>query len=113
MIGLLLGGRGCRARHRSFGRFAIPGAARQKLLDAANGVAVLVQQPVDAVREGDIRWTIIAPVTGALKRTQLRETSLPVAQDMLGNPKFVGEFADGPESLLAFAGWRRQGVSRP
>ncbi len=110
---LLVGGGRWRRGHRSFACLAIRGAACQKLLNAANRVAVLVQQAVDAMRERDIGWTIIAPVAGALKGTQLRETSLPVAQDMLGDSKFVGEFADGSKSLLAFAGWRRQGVRRP
>ncbi len=113
MVGMLVGGGWCRRGHRSFADLAIPGSARQKLLNAAYRVAVLVQQAVDAMRERNIGWTVIAPVAGPLKGTQLRETRFPIAQDMLRNPKFVGEFADGSESLLAFAGWRRQGVSRP
>ena len=90
----------------------LAGAAVEQLLDAADRVAVLVQQPVDAVGEADDGRAVIAAVAGALERPQLREACLPVAQDMLRHAKLVRELADGAEGLVAFARRVGHGLSR-
>ena len=85
-------------------RFGRRGAAAfQQLLDAADRVAVLIEQFVDAPRQRDIVRPVIAPVARALQRLQLRKARFPVTQDVLRDPEVSGEFADRPESMLALA----------
>src|SRR4029453_17570732 len=60
----------------------------------------------DSPRQSDVGRAIIAPVAGALQGTQLRELGFPVAQDVLGDAEFFGEFADGAESLRILVGGR-------
>ena len=55
----------------------------QQLLNAADGVAFLVEELVDAPRQFDIRGPVIAPVAGPLHGLQLRKARFPIAQDML------------------------------
>ena len=74
-------------------------AALQQLLDAADRIAVLVEQAVDAPGQRDVVGPVIAAVAGALQRPQLREARLPIAQDMLRDAEVAGEFADRPEGL--------------
>ena len=66
----------------------------QQLLHAADGIAFLVEQAVDAPRELDVGGPVIAAVAGALHRPQLREARFPIAQDMLGDAKLLRQFAD-------------------
>ena len=65
----------------------------------------------------DFRWFIVFAlsvwlIAGALQRTELREASLPITQDMLRDSEILGQFADGPKSLVALAGGLRHGISR-
>src|SRR5689334_22318740 len=69
----------------------------QQLLDTTDGVAFVVQQPVDRPRELDVCWAIVAAVARTLQRAQLRELRLPIAQDVLSNAELGRELADGPE----------------
>ena len=87
--------------------FPVQPAAGEQLLDAANGIAVLIEEAVDAVREGDVRRPVVAAVAGALQRTELRKARFPVSQDVLRDPEIFRQFADGAESLVAFAGLRQ------
>ena len=82
--------------------------AGQQLLDPADGVAILVEKPVDALGEGDVGGTVIAAITGPLERPQLRKARFPIAKDMLRDSEVVGEFADGAECLVAFARLRQE-----
>src|SRR3546814_418436 len=94
-------------------RLAVPGAAvRQQLLDAADRIAVAVQELVDAVRERHIGGAIITAVAGALERTQLREARLPIAQYMLRKAEIACQLADRSEGVVALAGGVRHGLSR-
>ena len=104
----LLGGKvassGSDRRHcsrRSFFRFAR--SAREQLLDSADGIAVLVEKAVDAVRQRNVSRTVVATITGALEWAKLRETRFPIAEDVLRNAQILGELADGPEGLVALA----------
>ena len=49
---------------------------------AADGEAVLVEQFADAADEQHLMVLVVAPVTAAFDRLQLREFLLPVAQHM-------------------------------
>ena len=101
---MLIGGGRTGRGHRFLG-FSVRSASRsEQLLDSADRIAVLVEQPVDPVGERDVGGTVITAIAGALKRPQLWEASLPVAQYMLRDTEVAGELADGSESLVAFAG---------
>ena len=80
-----------------------PSPLREQLLDAADRIAVLVEQAVDAPRQRDVVGPVIAAVAGALQRPQLREARLPIAQDVLRNAELGRKLADRPEGVVALA----------
>ena len=101
----LRGGRRSRLfRHVAFG---------EQLLNAAYRVAVLVEKLVDAPGQSDVGRPIIAPIAGALQRTQLGEAGLPVAQYMLRDPEVGGELSDRPEGLVALSARARHRRRQP
>jgi hypothetical protein len=69
------------------------------LLDPAHGIALAVEQAVDAAHERDVGRAIVAAVAGALERAQLREFRFPIAQDVLRDAEFGAELADGAERV--------------
>jgi len=71
---------------------AIPIA--KQLLNAANGVAFVVEEAIDPPCEIDVRRAIITAVACALHWLQLRETRLPIAEDVLGDSQLLRQFAD-------------------
>lgn len=75
-------------------RLALGSFVAQQLLYAAHGIAFLVEQAVDSMRELDVGRTVIAPVPGALHRLQLGELRLPVTQDVLSDAQLLRQFAD-------------------
>src|SRR3954465_2191121 len=75
----------------------------KQLLDAADGIALVVEQPVDAVREIDVGGPVVAPVASALHRPQWK-LGLPIAQDVLGDPKLQRQFANRLESARRLVG---------
>jgi hypothetical protein len=66
----------------------------QNLLDSTNGIAFLVEKPVNPARKLDIRRPIITAVAGALHRPQLRKSRFPIAQDVLGDAQLLRQFPD-------------------
>jgi hypothetical protein len=58
------------------------------LLDAANGIALAVEQGVNPPCERNIGRAIVAPIAGALERPELGKLGFPIAQDMLRHAKF-------------------------
>ena len=108
-----LGGarRGCEMRRSSW----LAASARlvlvaEQFLDAADGIAFLVEQAVDAPRELDVGRPVIAAVAGALHRPQLRKARFPIAQDMLGDAELARQFADRLKSAGSFCAGRHAGV---
>src|SRR4051812_29815232 len=75
----------------------------KQLLDPADGIALVVEQPVDAVREIDVGGPVVAAVFRALHRPQ-RKLGLPIAQDVLGDAKLQRQFADRLESARRLVG---------
>jgi len=80
------------------------GLVDKQFLDAANGVAVVVEQHMDSPGEGDVGGAIIAAVAGALKRAKLGEFGFPIAQDMLGHAQFLRQFTDRPKGVGGLVG---------
>ena len=119
MIGLLDGCPGHRRRHgsghRLRNRWSGIGRGRilitQQLLHAANGVTFLAEQAMNPPRKIDIGRAIVAPVAGALHRLQLRETSLPLAQDVLRDAQLLRQFADSQKGAGVFLSGSGQGQS--
>ncbi len=64
-------------------------ATAQQLLHAADGIAFIVEQPMDLARKLDIGGPVIAAVAGALQRPQLREFGFPIAQDVLRDAELL------------------------
>jgi len=83
----------------------------QQLLDAADSIAFLAQKTVDAPSEIDVSRAVIAAIASPLHRLQLRETRLPIAQDMLGNAQLLRQFADSEEGAGVFLSGNGQGQS--
>src|ERR1043166_3642756 len=81
-----------------------PALLAQQLLHALDGVAVGIKQPVDAAQQIDILGPVVAPATGPLQRTHLREFCLPEAQHVLRHVELRGHFANGAK------GFRRLGA---
>ena len=81
-----------------FSRLSSP----KQLLNAADGVALLVEEPIDPLGKLHVRWPIISPIAGALQRLQLRKLRFPIAQDVLGDPGLNREFANRLESARGF-----------
>ena len=71
----------------------------QDPLHAADGVALAVQQPADALEEIDVVGPVVAAAAAALHRLDLREARLPEPQHVLGNVEIVSDFADGAERI--------------
>ena len=71
----------------------------QDALDAADGIALAVEEMADAAQEADVVGTIVAPSAAALERLDLAEAALPEAQHMLRNVELVRHFADGTECV--------------
>src|SRR3546814_16640003 len=82
----------------------VTGTGPQELLDAADGVSVLVEQTVDTLRQSDIVGTVIAPVSRALERAELGEAGFPIAQDMPRDAEVARQVAHGAEGAFAVAG---------
>ena len=57
---------------------------------------------MNTVRQSNIGGPVVSAVAGPLQRAQLREASLPIAQDMLRDAEFVGQLPNGLEGLVAF-----------
>ena len=57
---------------------------------------------MDTPCEVDVGRAIVAPVAGALHRLELRETRLPIAQDVLGDAQLLRQFADSEEGAGVF-----------
>ena len=105
------GGAGASTRHRraagrgAAGDAAVPASircrslSREQLLDAADGIALLVEQAVDAPRQRDVGGPVIAAVAGALQRPQLRETWFPNSAGYAGRRRARRQFADRPEGV--------------
>jgi phosphohistidine phosphatase len=99
--------RGCRTG-RCNQVLAVAGAAGQQLLNAPDGIAILVEEPVDALGKCDVGRAVIAAIPGPLERPQLGKARFPIAKDMLRDSEVVGEFADSAECLVAFARLRQE-----
>src|SRR5262249_15292702 len=74
----------------------------ENALDAADGVALAVEEMADAAQELDVVRPVVAAAAAALQGLDLRETRLPEAQDMLRKIKIVGDFADRAEGFGTF-----------
>ena len=86
----------------------------EKLLDAPDRVALLIEQAVDSLGKRDVGRAVVAAVAGPLQRPKLRKSRLPIAEDVLGNAKILGKLTDGAKSLVALARSLRhdRGLSR-
>ena len=67
-------------------------AVAQHLLHAANRIAFLIEQAVDAADELDVGRPIVTAVARALHRAKLRKARFPIAQDVLGDAQFLRQF---------------------
>lgn len=83
-------------RHRGFVGDRAPFA--KQLLDPANGIALVRKQLMDSPGKRDIGRPVITAVSSPLQGFQ-RKLALPVAQDVLGYPELLRQFADGPEGV--------------
>jgi hypothetical protein len=70
-------------------------------LNAADRVALFIEQAMNSADERRIGRPIIAAVAGALQRAKLRESRLPIAQDMLLDAQLDRQLADGAESVFS------------
>src|SRR5690606_24528934 len=78
----------------------VPGLlAGQPLAGAADGEALLVQQAADLPDEDDVVALVVAAVSAALQRLELRKLLLPVAQDVRLDGTQVADFTDGEVAL--------------
>ena len=68
-------------------------------LHPADGVALAVQQPPDALEQIDVVGAILTPAPAPLHRLDLGEPGLPEPQDVLGNIEIVSDLADGSERI--------------
>src|SRR6202023_1187457 len=71
----------------------------QDALDAADGVALGIEQVPNAAQQVHVLRTIIAPATAALHWSDLVETAFPEPQHVLRNLKLSRAFADRAERL--------------
>ena len=71
----------------------------QDPLHAADGVALAVEQPADALEQIDVVGPVITPPAASLHRLDLGEPRLPKPQHVLGNVEFVSDLADGTERI--------------
>src|SRR5690606_32715029 len=74
----------------------------QNLLDAADRIAVPVQQVTDATQQIDVVGPVVTPPAAALQRLDLCETSFPETQHMLRQVKVFSHLADGAKGIGSF-----------
>src|SRR5262249_23655500 len=67
----------------------------QDALHPADGIALAVEKPADALEQVDVVGAVIAPPPAPLHRLDLREARLPEPQHMLGNVEVASDLADG------------------
>src|SRR5690606_29551083 len=84
--------------------------ARELLSRTADREAFLVQEAANLANDQDVLTLVIAPVTPALYRLELRELLLPVTQHMRLDPAELADFADRE---VAFSRYRRELVVIP
>src|SRR5690606_29348786 len=71
-------------------------AVAQQLLDALDGVTVVIEQRADTAQQGHVLRPIIAPAAAALQRPDLGELGFPEPQDVRRHVQLRGDLADGP-----------------
>ena len=81
------------------------------LLNAPDRVALLVEQAIDSTRKLNVGWTVVTTIPCALHGTQLREARFPIAQDVLGDPKLLRQFANRQKSAGIFLSGSLQALS--
>ena len=73
----------------------------QDALQPADGVALVVQQVLDAAQKVDVVRAIVAPATAPLQRLYFAKAGLPETQHVLRQVEIVGDLADGAECIRA------------
>jgi hypothetical protein len=95
-------------------RFFLLELGLEDLAGAGYGVALVIEEALDAEGHLDIAFAIEALSGAALVRLELRELALPEAQDVGGDIAESGDFADAevelvrdvrPGGLVGFADW--------
>src|SRR5262249_16429575 len=67
-----------------------------------DGVALAVEQMVNAAQQVDVVGTIVAAAAAAFHRPDLWKTTLPESQHMLRDAEIVGDLTDSTEGLGGF-----------
>jgi hypothetical protein len=83
----------------------------QDLLNAANSVAVAVQEMADAPQQIDIVWPIVTPASTPLQRLDLGEPGFPETKDVLGKFEVLSDLTYGAECVGSF--FHRKSHNRP
>lgn len=95
-------------------RFAVPEFAFEDLPGAGDGVALVVEETLDAQGHFDVATSIEALAGAAFVRLELRELALPEAKDVGGDVAEFGNLTDakvelvrdvGPGGWGGFADW--------
>jgi hypothetical protein len=95
-------------------RFFLLELGLEDLASAGDGIALVVKEALDAECHLDVAFAIEALSGAAFVGLQLRELTLPEAQDVGGNIAEFSNFADaevelvrdiGPGGLVGFADW--------
>src|SRR5437763_2328052 len=68
-------------------------------LHPADGVALAIKQPADALEQIDIVGAIVTPAAAPLHRLDLGKPGFPEPQDGLRNIEIVRDLADGSERI--------------
>src|SRR5258708_1259619 len=71
----------------------------QDALHPADGIALAVEQPADALEQIDVVGAVVAASAAPLHRLDLGEARLPKPQHMLGNVELFSDFTDGSERI--------------
>src|SRR5690606_19424623 len=72
-----------------------------KLLDALDGVSLIVEHMANALDQLHVLRAIIAAAAPALHGLYLREAGFPETKHMLWKIEILGHFADGTEGVWA------------
>jgi hypothetical protein len=88
-----------------FGGFFGPGLGREGLAGAGDGVALVVEQALDAERHLDVALAVEALAGAAFVGLELRELGLPEAEDVGGDIAQLRYIANAEVELVRNDGW--------
>src|ERR1019366_878155 len=74
-------------------------------LDALDGVALVVQQALDAAQHDDVLGPVETPAAGPFHRADEGKPGLPEAQHMLRHAELFGGFGYGAERFRSLSQW--------